>query len=82
MVAGAFPLITDAMFHRMTFAGASSFLGGVAAFLTVVPWVLVFFGTRIRARSKFAKVFTPVSPRFVGYVSLLNGIGNYDPVRY
>lgn len=56
MLAGCFPLVTTAMFHRMTFAGASSFLGGVAALLTIVPWVLVFFGTRIRARSAFAKV--------------------------
>ncbi|RPB11047.1 MFS general substrate transporter [Morchella conica CCBAS932] len=55
MLAGCFPLVTTAMFHRMTFAGASSFLGGVAALLTIVPWVLVFFGTRIRARSAFAK---------------------------
>lgn len=62
MLAGVFPLITDAMFHRMTFSGASSFLGAVAALLTVVPWVLVFFGTRIRARSNFAKVFTPIPP--------------------
>ena len=29
MLGGVFPLITDAMFTRMTFAGASSFLGGV-----------------------------------------------------
>jgi hypothetical protein len=56
MLGGVFPLVTDAMFRQMTFAGASSFLGGVGALLTVVPWVLVFFGPRIRARSKFASV--------------------------
>lgn len=54
MLAGVFPLVTSAMFHRMTFAGASSFLGGLGAVLTIVPWVLVFYGPRIRARSKFA----------------------------
>ncbi|KAL6716519.1 hypothetical protein ACLMJK_006086 [Lecanora helva] len=56
MLGGVFPLVTSAMFHRMTFAGASSFLGGVGALLTIVPWVLVFFGPKIRARSKFASV--------------------------
>ena len=56
MLGGIFPLVTRAMFNRMTFAGASSFLGGVGALLTVVPWVLVFYGPKIRARSKFASV--------------------------
>lgn len=32
MLAGVFPLIADAMFRRMTFQGASSFLGGVVCF--------------------------------------------------
>ena len=54
MLGGIFPLVTDAMFDKMTYQGASSFLGGVGAVLTLVPWVLVFFGPRIRARSKFA----------------------------
>ncbi|MCJ1377338.1 hypothetical protein MMC17_000433 [Xylographa soralifera] len=54
MLGGIFPLIATAMFNRMTFAGASSFLGGVGAVLTIVPWVLVFYGPKIRARSKFA----------------------------
>ena len=54
ILGGIFPLITTAMFNRMTFAGASSFLGGVGAVLTIVPWVLVFYGPKIRARSKFA----------------------------
>lgn len=56
MLGGVFPLISNAMFTRMTFAGAASFLGGVGAVLTVVPWVLVFYGAKIRGRSKFASV--------------------------
>ena len=32
MLGGVFPLVTGAMFHRMTFAGASSFLGGVVSY--------------------------------------------------
>ncbi|TKA32373.1 hypothetical protein B0A50_01479 [Salinomyces thailandicus] len=54
MLGGAFPLFTRQMFLKMSFQGAGSFLGGVAALLTVVPWVLVFWGPRIRARSRFA----------------------------
>ena len=51
---GIFPLIANQMFSAMTYQGASSLLGGIGALLTVVPWVLVFYGPRIRARSKFA----------------------------
>ncbi|KAF1816874.1 MFS general substrate transporter [Eremomyces bilateralis CBS 781.70] len=54
MLGGAFPLITAQMYKKLTYGGASSFLGGFAALLTIVPWVLVFWGPNIRARSKFA----------------------------
>ena len=54
MLAGAFPLFTIKMFRGLTFQGAGSLLGGLAALLTIVPWILVFFGPRIRARSKLA----------------------------
>jgi hypothetical protein len=54
MLAGVFPLVTKQMFTKMTFQGAGSFLGGFAALLTIVPWVLIFFGPKIRGRSKFA----------------------------
>lgn len=54
ILAGCFPLFTRQMFTTMTFQGAGSFLGGFSALLTIVPWVLVFYGPKIRARSKFA----------------------------
>jgi multidrug resistance protein len=54
MSAGAFPVFTAIMFKKMTYQGAASFLGGVAAVLTIVPWALVLYGPRIRARSKIA----------------------------
>ena len=54
VLGGVFPLVTAAMFNNLTFQGASSLLGGIGALLTIVPWVLVFYGPRIRARSKFA----------------------------
>ncbi|KAI4239514.1 MAG: hypothetical protein LQ352_007791 [Teloschistes flavicans] len=54
MLGGIFPLVADQMFNAMTYQGASSLLGGIGALLTIVPWVLLFYGPRIRARSKFA----------------------------
>ncbi|KAL8800764.1 MAG: hypothetical protein Q9182_004928 [Xanthomendoza sp. 2 TL-2023] len=54
MLGGVFPLVADHMFTAMTYQGASSLLGGIGALLTLVPWVLVFYGPRIRARSRFA----------------------------
>ncbi|KAG0645664.1 Major facilitator superfamily multidrug transporter mdrA [Hyphodiscus hymeniophilus] len=54
ILGGIFPLVTAALFNNLTFQGASSLLGGIGAVLTIVPWVLVFYGPKIRARSKFA----------------------------
>jgi multidrug resistance protein len=54
LLGGIFPLVTVAMFKKLSFQGATSLLGGIAALLTLVPWVLVFYGPRIRARSRFA----------------------------
>ncbi|KAE8320262.1 major facilitator superfamily domain-containing protein [Aspergillus transmontanensis] len=42
---------------------ASSLLGGIGVLLTIVPWVLVFYGPQIRARSKFA---SPVAKQPLG----------------
>lgn len=54
MLGGAFPLVTVALFTNLGEARAGALLGGVATALTAVPWVLIFFGERIRARSPFA----------------------------
>ncbi|ORY02466.1 major facilitator superfamily domain-containing protein [Clohesyomyces aquaticus] len=54
MLGGVFPLITTQMYNKLTYGGASSLLGGIGTLLTLVPWILVFYGPRIRARSKFA----------------------------
>lgn len=82
MLAGVFPLVTNAMFTNLGYPAASSLLGGVVwnpvslcnlidvpstnvskpkqgVLLTIVPWVLVFYGPQIRARSKFASVCFP-----------------------
>jgi len=54
ILGGAFPLFSDQMFEAMTYQGAGSFLGGLGLLLTVVPFVLLIWGPKIRARSKFA----------------------------
>ncbi|KAF2229594.1 MFS general substrate transporter [Viridothelium virens] len=54
LLGGVLPLVTTQMFQRLGFGGASSLLGGVGTLLTIVPWILVFYGPNIRARSKFA----------------------------
>ena len=54
MFGGVLPIFNDMMFRRMSYPGAASFLAGVGFLLTLVPWVLVFYGPRIRRRSKFA----------------------------
>ncbi|KAK0649023.1 major facilitator superfamily domain-containing protein [Cercophora newfieldiana] len=53
-VGGAFPLVTSALFINLGETSATCLLGAIAIVLTVVPWVLVFYGERIRARSPFA----------------------------
>lgn len=54
VLGGVFPLVTGALFTNLGEDAAGGILGGIATILTVVPWVLVFFGESIRQRSKFA----------------------------
>jgi multidrug resistance protein len=54
MLGGVFPLVTTPLFTNLGEARAGALLGGIAVGLTLVPWALVFFGERIRARSRFA----------------------------
>ncbi|KAL6801255.1 major facilitator superfamily domain-containing protein [Trichoderma sp. SZMC 28013] len=55
VLGGSFPLITSVMFTNLGLRGAGGMLGGIATALTAIPWVLLIYGERIRARSKFAK---------------------------
>ncbi|KAJ5613230.1 hypothetical protein N7510_006424 [Penicillium lagena] len=54
LLGGIFPLVTNAMFNNLGYPEASSLLGGIGFVLTLVPWVLVFYGPQIRAKSKLA----------------------------
>ncbi|KAM0335557.1 hypothetical protein ACHAQA_000605 [Verticillium albo-atrum] len=59
LLGGAFPLITGALFRNLGEQRAGALLGGIATALTVIPWALVFFGEKIRSRSKFAIALEP-----------------------
>lgn len=61
ILGGIFPLITTQMYNKLGYGPASSLLGGIGALLTIVPWILVFYGPRIRARSKFASEIMDVT---------------------
>ncbi|OHF04659.1 major facilitator superfamily transporter [Colletotrichum orchidophilum] len=54
ILGGVFPLVTGALFRNLGEERAGSLLGGIATGLTLIPWALVFFGERIRAKSRFA----------------------------
>lgn len=54
VLGGIFPLVALPLFENLGMDRAGGLLGGIAVALTCVPWVLVFFGSKIRARSKFA----------------------------
>ena len=58
LLGGSFPLVTNQLFTNLGFQAASGLLGGIGLALTLVPWVLVFYGPRIRARSKIASSLT------------------------
>lgn len=50
-----FPLFTQQMYTRLGFQWASFLAGCLAAVLATLPWILMAYGPRIRAASKFAK---------------------------
>ncbi|KAI0099987.1 MFS general substrate transporter [Hypoxylon sp. NC0597] len=54
VLGGAFPLVTGPLIRNLGEDAAGGLLGGIATLLTVVPWVLVLFGDKIRGRSSFA----------------------------
>ncbi|CAO1627138.1 unnamed protein product [Parajaminaea phylloscopi] len=54
-VGGAFPLFSTAMFERLTVQGGCSLLGGIALLMLPLPFVLYWYGPRLRAASKRAQ---------------------------
>ncbi|CAK7241299.1 MAG: hypothetical protein STHCBS139747_002759 [Sporothrix thermara] len=55
VLGGIFPLVMRPLFTNLGISRAGALLGGIAVGLTLVPWVLLYFGERIRRRSKFAQ---------------------------
>jgi MFS family permease len=55
LLAGIFPLFTHIMLTKLTYHGTGSLLGGIGLMLTVIPWLLAFFGHRMRAKGPLAK---------------------------
>ncbi|KAI5857412.1 MFS general substrate transporter [Durotheca rogersii] len=56
VLGGAFPLVTGPLIRNLGENAMGGLLGAIATALTVVPWVLVLFGDKIRRRSAFAIV--------------------------
>ena len=50
----AFPLFANAMYHKLGVAWASSLLGFLSVVFIPIPFVLYFYGKRIRGASKMA----------------------------
>jgi hypothetical protein len=53
-MATAFSLFTPKLYQHLGFRWGSTLIALVGAMLSPIPFVLFFFGPRIRARSKFA----------------------------
>lgn len=51
----AFPLFANAMYTKLGVAWASSLLGFLAIAFIPIPFVLYFYGRRIRLNSKMAR---------------------------
>jgi len=50
----AFPLFTQQMFAALTYKWANTIFACIAILMIPIPFVLFFYGPKIRARSKFA----------------------------
>jgi hypothetical protein len=55
LASGFFPLFTDAMYQNLGYPHASSLLGGLAFIFSILPFLLMAYGPRIRKKSKVAR---------------------------
>ncbi|EGO56964.1 hypothetical protein NEUTE1DRAFT_123368 [Neurospora tetrasperma FGSC 2508] len=53
LLATLLPLATAPMFHRLGIAGACSLLGGLSLLMTMMPFIFLWQGEKIRRNSKF-----------------------------
>ncbi|GAA6061662.1 hypothetical protein JCM10212_000845 [Sporobolomyces blumeae] len=54
ILGATFPFFGVSMYDNLGFTAASCVVGGIAAALAVVPWVLILYGAKLRQRSKVA----------------------------
>ena len=55
LTSGLFPLFTDVMYKNLGYPEASSLLGGLAFAFSILPFLLMAYGPRIRTKSRVAK---------------------------
>jgi len=55
IMASFFPLFTRQMYRKLTFPWASTLFALISLLLCLCPFILIMWGSEIRARSKFAK---------------------------
>ncbi|GAA6004571.1 hypothetical protein JCM10207_000941 [Rhodosporidiobolus poonsookiae] len=55
ILGAVFPFFGVIMYDELTFKWASTLVGFIAGAFAIVPWVIIIFGERLRARSKVAR---------------------------
>ncbi|SCV68375.1 BQ2448_496 [Microbotryum intermedium] len=55
LVGAVFPLFTESLYDRLGIQGAGGLTSGLATLLSVTPFMLFIYGSRLRARSPFAQ---------------------------
>lgn len=82
LLGGIFPVIATPLFQNVGIKGAGGILGGVATALTAIPWVLMFFGPRIRANSKFAIVSQHHGTAIITTTNVFQGITKTSGLKF
>ncbi|KAF9054676.1 MFS polyamine transporter [Panaeolus papilionaceus] len=55
LAATAFPMFTTQMYARLDYKWANTLFGGIAVLMVPIPFILFFFGPKIRASSRFSR---------------------------
>ncbi|KIK62083.1 hypothetical protein GYMLUDRAFT_42522 [Collybiopsis luxurians FD-317 M1] len=63
LAATAFPLFTQQMYARLSYKWANTLFGCIACLMMPIPFILFFYGPRIRSRSKFSRMVMQVEQK-------------------
>ncbi|PPQ65504.1 hypothetical protein CVT24_010800 [Panaeolus cyanescens] len=55
LAATAFPMFTTQMYARLDYKWANTLFGGIAVLMVPIPFILFFYGPKIRASSRFSR---------------------------